>query len=187
MEVLKGVESDLPVCQVEEDQELDSFVFLLLIALMIIGYMIALLLKQFKFAYLHESAVLIILGGFTGFIAFFTQSERLEYVASFDPDLFFLILLPPIIFESGYNVNKAIFFSNFKSILLYAFIGTTVSTIIVTVGLFTISYFGIFKSYFSFAELLVLYFHCFFFILFFLIFILFFIIDFILSVMFNFS
>lgn len=52
-------------------------------------------------------------------------------VAKFDTDLFFLLLLPPIIFEAGYNMQRRKFFSNLGAICCYAFIGTAVSAVII--------------------------------------------------------
>jgi NhaP-type Na+/H+ or K+/H+ antiporter len=52
-------------------------------------------------------------------------------VAKFDTDLFFLLLLPPIIFEAGYNMQRRKFFANLGAICCYAFIGTAVSAVII--------------------------------------------------------
>lgn len=135
------VASDISLCQVREDEELDSFLYLFFIALVVGGYLISLLLHQFKQQFLHESTCFIVLGGITGCFAFFISSERLENAVTFDSEYFFLFLLPPIIFESGYNMNKRIFFSNLIPIISYAILGTLISTTTVGLGLYTISYF----------------------------------------------
>ncbi|GMI07277.1 hypothetical protein TrVE_jg10657 [Triparma verrucosa] len=54
---------------------------------------------------------------------------------SFSPTTFFLLLLPPIIFNSGYHMNRQLFFPLLPAILGYAVLGTIISTFIVGVGL----------------------------------------------------
>ena len=48
--------------------------------------------------------------------------------ASFTDNFFFDILLPPIILEAGYSLEKRKFFSNLGTILSLAVIGTGIST-----------------------------------------------------------
>mmetsp|Transcript_14248 Transcript_14248/g.34130 ORF Transcript_14248/g.34130 Transcript_14248/m.34130 type:complete len:691 (-) Transcript_14248:755-2827(-) len=50
---------------------------------------------------------------------------------SFSPEVFFLVLLPPIIFNSGYHLRKELFFRHFTPICLFAVVGTTVSAFVI--------------------------------------------------------
>jgi sodium/hydrogen exchanger-like protein 6/7 len=63
----------------------------------------------------------------------FTDDEGnyIEQTLLFNPELFFFALLPPIIFQAGFSLQKRHFFRNLGSLLLYAFIGTTVSTFVI--------------------------------------------------------
>lgn len=41
--------------------------------------------------------------------------------------LFMVVLLPPIIFEAGYNLEKESFFKNLGTVMLFAFAGTFIA------------------------------------------------------------
>ena len=112
-----------------EFSALNMLLFCFMLGLCIVaGY----LLKKYKFYYLPESAAVMAIGAILGgLVKAASQSQEEMSFLSFNPEIFFFVLLPPIIFEAGYTLNKKGFFSNFTTILLYAVIGTLISTMIV--------------------------------------------------------
>ena len=104
-------------------------------------------LKQRKFYYLPESAATILIGALAGGIVelFWSSNEDELSFIRFEPQLFFFVLLPPIIFEAGYKLNKKGFFSNFTTIVLYAVLGTLVSTFVIGFLLYGFAELGVIK------------------------------------------
>jgi len=88
---------------------------------------------KFHCHYIPESMCTISVGAILGLTLKLSKSHVDEWYR-LQPETFFLFLLPPIIFESGYNLNKGNFFSNLGSISLFAVVGTILSTLVVGLG-----------------------------------------------------
>ena len=127
---------DLPemgAAEAEKSSSLTIFFILLVVALSILTVH---MLIQTKFHYLPESIAVVLLGALIGLILKITKVGNWRNEEAFNPTVFFIVLLPPIIFESGYNLHKGNFFHNIGSILLFAIIGTVISTVVVGGGIY---------------------------------------------------
>lgn len=78
--------------------------------------------------YLQEAGLTVMIGMAAGL--FFKLTKVTYFLTSLTAHfsgLFVLLLLPPIIFESGYNMNKKYFLKNGGTILVYSFLGTFIA------------------------------------------------------------
>ncbi|KAF1747148.1 hypothetical protein GCK72_023608 [Caenorhabditis remanei] len=78
--------------------------------------------------------------------------QQIEQKSVFSPEVFFNMLIPPIIFNAGYSLKKRHFFRNIGSILAIVFIGTTISCF--GTGCLMFVFTSIFRMGYTFKELL---------------------------------
>lgn len=84
--------------------------------------------------WVNESITAIFIGCLSGIIILLVSNWRSSHILRFDEELFFIYLLPPIIFNAGFQVKKKQFFHNFLTILLFGVVGVFISSVIITAG-----------------------------------------------------
>nr|AVA17582.1 Na+/H+ antiporter family protein 2 [Populus alba]AVA17591.1 Na+/H+ antiporter family protein 2 [Populus monticola] len=98
----------------------------LLCACIVIGH----LLEENR--WMNESITALIIGLCTGVVILLISGGKSSHLLVFSEDLFFIYLLPPIIFNAGFQVKKKQFFRNFMTIMLFGAVGTLISCFIIS-------------------------------------------------------
>ncbi len=116
-------------------------------AAVLLFVLMGLLLSQLAETVLHRyhiyavpgSGAVLVIGIISGAIVHASFGSDVEMTLMFDEHLFSLILLPIIIFQSGYALSLSHFFKRFGKILTFAFLGTVITTTFVGFSVFAIS------------------------------------------------
>ncbi|GMI84606.1 sodium hydrogen exchanger 2 [Hibiscus trionum] len=104
----------------------------LFVALLCASIVIGHLLEENR--WMNESITALVIGLFTGVVILLTSGGKSSRLLVFSEDLFFIYLLPPIIFNAGFSVKKKQFFRNFITIMLFGAVGTLISCTIISLG-----------------------------------------------------
>ncbi|KAJ0045204.1 hypothetical protein Pint_04005 [Pistacia integerrima] len=73
-------------------------------------------------------------GLLSGIVILCITKWKSSHILQFSEELFFIYLLPPIIFNAGFQVKKKQFFHNFLTIMMFGVIGVFISSSIITAG-----------------------------------------------------
>lgn len=122
-----------------EQEHNNSMAIFFVLCVIALGILLIHTMLETGFQYLPESIVVVFLGALIGLLINLLSDQKLsnwKREQVFSPTAFFLVLLPPIIFESGYNLHKGNFFQNIGSILAFAIVGTTISAFVIGGGIY---------------------------------------------------
>lgn len=73
----------------------------------------------------HTTGIIVGLGMAVSFCIFkFSNDPTLMQNLKFDESVFFELILPAIVFPSGFNMRRKKFFRNIKTIMKFGFVGT---------------------------------------------------------------
>ena len=137
--------SDAPHTMQEEatDERVAALTMTVMIGIVLLTVMLGVMLKHYKSRWLNSSGAALLLGIAVGCFVFLglelsyeTMPENMRYTIKafaqcmrFDTKFFFLVLLPPLIFEAGYTLHPTTFFQNADAISMFAFVGSLTSAI----------------------------------------------------------
>ena len=105
----------------------EILIFAILITYLSIGSFME--IKMYKWG--HETGVIILFGIAISFSFYAVNGKDTEFL-KWNNDIFFQILLPLIIFTTGYNIRRKKFFSNIVNISKFGLVGTVLTFIILS-------------------------------------------------------
>ncbi|KAK3732047.1 hypothetical protein RRG08_026434 [Elysia crispata] len=129
-------QDELPPKGAAEEEHHSSLTIFFILLVVAISILVVHLLIQTKFHYLPDSIAIVLIGAFIGLLLKLFKFGNWKNEEAFPPTVFFIVLLPPIIFEGGYNLHKGNFFHNIGSIMVFAVVGTVISAMIVGGGIY---------------------------------------------------
>ena len=97
------------------------------ISLLLIVYSVfGLIIEKTKPVCGHEASAIIIIGMLLSYLAYAFNEEEALNMMSFRSDFFFFFCLPPIVFNSAFNMRRKVFFENFSAVMIFGVLSTIV-------------------------------------------------------------
>jgi len=126
-------EEEAELLKEEAEEEIIMLKWATVIGIAALGgtFILGFLAESIHLHWLPEAAIGVLMGMFVSGLAKMTHSDGLLEKEKFDFEFFMIWLLPPIIFEAGFNMNVQAFIASICPTAFFAFIGTFASTFVV--------------------------------------------------------
>ena len=100
----------------------------IVVILMLMFYMSAgACIEKLKLSFGHEASFTVCAGMILSFIEWYSGNEHFVDMLRFNDITFFYFCLPPIVFASGFNMQRGDFFKNISNVILLGVFGTIVA------------------------------------------------------------
>ena len=132
-----------------------NFKVLIAILLLLIYIVSAPIFLKLKFYLLHQSGLCMLLGMLISLITrFITPFENYKESLEFNDNIFFIFILPPIIFSAGYNIKVKTFFKYFHYSVIFGILGTFISFLLIFCSTYFFNKLNLFKISFNMKDIL---------------------------------
>lgn len=117
---------------------LTTFIFLCFFFFFMMG-----VIEKYHPKYGHETGLTVIVGIIISLLIYAIKGDEVQEIFKFSANLFFNFFLPPIIFNSGFNMRKKKFFENLGNVALFGIFTTIVCFVIYSVFSFYLLQMGL--------------------------------------------
>ena len=105
------------------------------IALLLFLYsLMGLIIEKTKPVCGHEASAIVIFGMLLSYLAYALDEEEAIDMMTFDSNFFFFFCLPPIVFNSAFNMRRKVFFENFDAVMIFGVLSTIIQFFLFSVG-----------------------------------------------------
>jgi sodium/hydrogen exchanger 8 len=112
----------------------EIYFFMCFGALMMLFFVMCGVIEHYKPRFGHETGSTIVLGIFMSLLIYAIEGDKLADTFQFSSVVFFDFFLPPIIFNSGFCMQKKMFFRNFGNVSVFGLGVTLICFIIYSTG-----------------------------------------------------
>eukprot|EP01043_Picozoa_sp_COSAG02_P045816 COSAG02_NODE_4227_length_5610_cov_4.036654_4_plen_805_part_00 len=131
----------------EQEKQLEHYGIFLMLVLLVLGMISGYVLEELHINVIAEAGGVLMVGIIAGWLIVedeetgvaMDSTGELEHVTKFDVNFFFLMLLPPIILDAGFNMDemqRRKLFQNIGGVCACAFGGTLISTILIALTMY---------------------------------------------------
>jgi solute carrier family 9 (sodium/hydrogen exchanger), member 6/7 len=116
-----------------DGEKVSVYFYLIFLLMMLFFFVGSAIIEKFKPRYGHETGFTILFGVVVSLIIYASVGTKVTSTFQFSSNLFFNFFLPPIIFNSGFNMRKKKFFDNLGNVAIFGLCVTLVCWIIYSV------------------------------------------------------